>query len=97
MVGELLFDYIMSKFYKEIKEYGKASGTFEYAAKRYSQDKQNPALRQEVDVAYHFLMDEAFPVIEKIYKDNPGDEAAISVYEIACMDRMQMQNKFNNL
>lgn len=87
----------MSKFYKEIEEYGRASGAFEYAAKRYLQDKQNPVLRQEVNVTYHFLMEEAFPVIEKIYKDHPGNEAAISVYEITCMDRMQMQNKFNNL
>ena len=87
----------MSKFIEELKDYAKASGAFEYAAKRYSDGNQSQVLRQEVNTTFNNLNNVAFPQIEKLYKNNPEDKDAISVYEIACRDIMQMQNLFNNL
>lgn len=87
----------MGKFYKEITEYAKASGAFEYAAKRYSANKQNQLLKDEVNATINYLDNVAFPKIEKLYKANPDDKDAISVYEIACKDRMLMLSIFNNL
>ena len=87
----------MSKYLEELKEYAKASGAFEYAAKRYSANKQNQLLKDEVNATINYLDNVAFPKIEKLYKANPNDMDAISVYEIACKDRMLMLSIFNNL
>ena len=87
----------MGKFYKELTEYSKASGAFEYAANRYSANKQDKLLKDEVNVTINILNNVAFPKIEKLYKANPDDKDASSVYEIACKDRMLMLGIFNNL
>lgn len=87
----------MSKYTKELMQYAKASACFEYAVKSYSSNKQNQQLREEVESNYHYLMNVAFPIIEGIFRDNPNESDAISVYDIACKDKMQMQNLFNSL
>lgn len=87
----------MSKYLDELKDYSKASGAFEYAAKRYSANKQDQSLRDEVNATINFLDNVAFPIIEKLYHTNPDDKDAISVYEIASKDRMLMLSIFNNL
>lgn len=87
----------MSKFLDELKDYAKTSGAFEYAAKRYSANKQDQLLRDEVNATINYLNNVAFPKIKKLYKDNPNDKDATSVYEIACKDRMIMLTIFNNL
>lgn len=87
----------MRKYTKELLEYSKTSALFEYAVKNYSKDKQNQQLMEEVKSAYDYLMNQAFPPIEAIYRSNPDDPDAISVYEIACKDRMQMMNLYNSL
>lgn len=87
----------MSKFIEELTDYAKASGAFEYAAKRYSNDNQNQVLRQEVKTTFNYLKNVAFPKMEKLYKNNPEDKDAISAFEIAYRDLMQMQNLFNSL
>ena len=87
----------MSKYYKELTEYTKASGAFEYAANRYSANKQNSLLKDEVNVTINYLNNVSFPKIEKLFKANPDDKDAISVYEIACKDKMLMLSIFNNL
>lgn len=87
----------MSKYLDELKDYAKASGAFEYAANRYLANKQTQSLREEVNATINYLNNVAFPKIEKLYNENPNDKDAISVYEIACKDRMLMLNIFNNL
>ena len=76
----------MNKFIEELKDYAKASGAFEYAAKRYSDGNQSKVLRQEVNAAFNYLNNVAFPKIEKLHKDNLEDKDAASVFEIAYRD-----------
>lgn len=54
-------------------------------------------LREEVNFTIDYLDNVAFPKIENLYKENPDDKDAISVYEMACRDGMLMLSIFNNL
>ena len=87
----------MSKFIKELKDYAKASGAFEYAAKRYSDSNQSQVLIQEVKATFNYLNNVAFPKIVELHNNNPEDKNAASVFEIAYKDLMKMQNLFNSL
>ena len=87
----------MSKFIEELTDYAKASGAFEYAAKRYSDSNQSQVLMQEVKATFNYLNNVAFPKIEESHNNNPEDKNAASVFEIAYKDLMKMQNLFNSL
>lgn len=87
----------MGKFDRELMAYGKASGAFEYAAKRCAEDVQNPRLRQEVASEFNYLEKVAYPPIENAYKQNPNDKDAQHAFEIATRDLMLMRNKLHSL
>ena len=78
--------------------YSKLSGAFEYAAKRVLADKNNTLLlRQGMPAAYNQLENGGYKAIETIYKDNPGESDAESIYEIARIDIAYMRIIFQNI
>ena len=81
----------MSKYDKELMAYGKASGAFQYAAKRSAEDRQNQKLKNEAKAAFDELEKVAFSSIENAYSKNPGDKDAESAYEIASADLTEMR------
>lgn len=81
----------MNKFQNDLMRYSKLSGAFEYAAKRVLADKNNTLLRQEMQAAYNQLENVGYKAIETIYKDNPGESDAESIYEIARIDIAYMR------
>ena len=87
----------MGKYDSELMKYGKASGAFEYAAKRYATNSANQQLKQEVASTFNHLENEAYKPIEDTYRNNPNDEDAASAYEIAARDLMLMRNKLQSL
>ncbi len=82
---------------RDLMAYGKASGAFEYAAKRYMEDNLNQRLKQEVTAAFNYLEREAYPPIEAAYNNAPESKETASAYEIATRDLMEMRNKWQSL
>lgn len=87
----------MGKYDRELMNYGKASGAFEYAAKRYAANSANQQFKQEVASTFNHLENEAYKPIEDTYRKNPNDKDAASAYEIAARDLMLMRNKLQSL
>ncbi len=87
----------MGKYDSELMKYGKASGAFEYAAKRYAANSANQQLKQEVASTFNHLENEAYKPIEDAYRKDPEDKDAASAYEIAARDLMLMRNKLQTL
>lgn len=87
----------MGKYDSELIKYGKASGAFEYAAKRYAENSTNQQLKQEVAVTFNYLQNVAYPPIEAAFKKDPADDDAARAYEIATRDLMLMRNKLQSL
>jgi hypothetical protein len=58
----------MGKFDSELMEYGKASGAFEYAAKRFAANSANQQFKQEVVSTFNPLENEAYKSIEDAFK-----------------------------
>ena len=87
----------MGKYDSELIKFGKKSGTFEYAAKRYAANSANQQLKQEVASTFNHLENEAYKPIEDAYRKDPEDKDAASAYELAARDLMLMRNKLQTL
>ena len=87
----------MEQINRDLMAYGKASGAFEYAAKRYMEDNSNQRLKQEVTLAFNYSEKEAYPPIEAAYNNAPQSKETVSAYEIATRDLMVMRNKWQSL
>ena len=86
-----------SKYYKELENYTKQSGAFEWAAKQYHADHSNVEKRNYFLSTYSLLSSVYYPQIDSLYKSNPKDEEAISVFEIARVDFLLMTFIYNNI
>ncbi len=87
----------MNKFQNHLVHYSKLSGAFEYTAKRVLADKNNQMLRQEMQSAFNTLENVGFKIIEDIYKMNPNDSDAASIYDIAKIDLAYMRIIFHHV
>lgn len=86
-----------NKYLKALTDYTKQSGAFEWAAKQYHADMKNEKLRNDFLSNYSLLSSVYYPQIELIYKDNPNDFDAISIYDIARVDFQLMTFIYNNI
>lgn len=86
-----------NKYLKELVEYTKQSGAFEWAAKQFHANRKNINLRNSFLSTYSLLSSVYYPQIEAIYQNNSKDSDAISVYNIVRTDFQLMSLIYNNI